>query len=173
MAFCGGIELRLTLLHHRFAGPHFALPLIEQRAGGGHGALCLFDLCGGFQTLLVQYPGIHLRQHFALANKLSLFDQNIVDTPGGFGGDIHLGGFNSAVAAGEPVRQSWRTQRPPRHGGNDHRDTHEIPGPMPFDFVHTLPALFPVAEWRAFRDENGEGCCEECYSCGHHQQSWP
>ena len=29
VAFSGGIELRLALLHHRFGGPHFALPLVE------------------------------------------------------------------------------------------------------------------------------------------------
>jgi hypothetical protein len=69
VAFRRGVQLRLPLLHYRFAGAHFTLSLIEQRFGGDR-AFRLLDLRGGFKTLLVQYPGIHPRQHLSLAHKL-------------------------------------------------------------------------------------------------------
>ena len=109
MAFRGGVQLRLPLFHHRFGGAHFALSLIEQRFGGGDRALRLFNLGGRFEALFVQHPNIHPRQHLALVNKLPLFDQNGVDASGSFGGDIHLSGFYSAVAAGKALRKSRRT----------------------------------------------------------------
>ena len=108
------------------------MSLIEQRFGGGDRALRLFNLGGRFEALFVQHPNIHPRQHLALVNKLPLFDQNGVDASGSFGGDIHLGGLNSAVAAGKAVRQPRRTQHPPRHGGGNYRETDNAPGPMSF-----------------------------------------
>ncbi|WP_239508986.1 hypothetical protein, partial [Stenotrophomonas maltophilia] len=57
MAFRRGIQLRLALLHYRFAGAHFTLSLIEQGSGGQDRAFRFLDLRGGFKTLLVQYPG--------------------------------------------------------------------------------------------------------------------
>ena len=121
MAFRRGIQLRLALLHYRFAGTHFTLSLIEQGSGGQDRAFRLLDLRGGFKTLLVQYPGIHSRQHLSLVHELTLFDQNGVDTPGGFGGDIDLCGFNSTVAAGKACRESRWAQHPPCGGGNHHQ----------------------------------------------------
>ena len=88
MAFRRGIQLRLALLHYRFAGAHFTLSLIEQGSGGQDRAFRFLDLRGGFKTLLVQYPGIHSRQHLSLVHELTLFDQNGVDTPGDFTGNI-------------------------------------------------------------------------------------
>ncbi len=55
-----------ALLHYRFAGTHFTLSLIEQGSGGRDRAFRFLDLRGGFKTLLVQYPGIHSRQHLSL-----------------------------------------------------------------------------------------------------------
>ena len=121
MAFRRGIQLRLALLHHCFAGAHFTLPLIEQGSGGEHRAFRLLDLCGGFKTLLVQYASIHPREDFSLTHKLALFDQNRVDTPGDFTGNIDFGGFDSAVATGKTVRETWRAQQPPCGGGEHHQ----------------------------------------------------
>lgn len=121
MAFRRGIQLRLALLHYRFAGAHFTLSLIEQGSGGQDRAFRLLDLRGGFKTLLVQYPGIHSRQHLSLVHELTFFDQNGVDTPGDFTGNINFGGFDSAVAAGKPRRESRRAQQPPCGGGEHHQ----------------------------------------------------
>lgn len=121
MAFRRGIQLRLALLHYRFAGAHFTLSLIEQGSGGQDRAFRFLDLRGGFKTLLVQYPGIHSRQHLSLVHELTLFDQNGVDTPGDFTGNINFGGFDSAVAAGKPRRESRRAQQPPCGGGEHHQ----------------------------------------------------
>ena len=121
VTFRCGVELRLTLLHNRFAGAHFTLPLIEQGSGGQDRAFRFLDLRGGFKTLLVQYTGIHSRQHLSLAHELTLFDQNGVDTSGDFAGNIHLGGFYSSVATGKPLREARRAQQPPCRGGEYHQ----------------------------------------------------
>ena len=121
VTFRCGVELRLTLLHNRFAGAHFTLPLIEQGSGGQDRAFRFLDLRGGFKTLLVQYTGIHSRQHLSLAHELTLFDQNGVDTSGDFAGNIHLGGFDSSVATGETLRKPRRAQQPPCCSGEYHQ----------------------------------------------------
>ena len=115
MTFGNGVQFGLALIDQRLCGTSFALPLLQQSLRGGNGALCLFDLRDGFQSLFLQHASIHLRQHFAFANKLAFFHQNGVDTPGNFTGDIHFRRFNAPITDGKTFRHTCRAQQPPRH----------------------------------------------------------
>ncbi len=120
-----------------------------------------FDLRGGFEALLIEYPRIHPRQHIAFMDELPLFDQNRLDTPGNFGGDIDFRRLDAAITGGEARREPGRAQHPPCCG-DDHRCNYDIPGPTSFVLIHTRLALFHIAEWCAFRyfarrdDKKGE-----------------
>ena len=71
-----------------------------------------FDLGGGFQALLIEYPRIHPRQHIAFIDELPLFDQNRLDTPGNFGGDIDFRRLDAAITGGEARREPGRAMTP-------------------------------------------------------------
>jgi hypothetical protein len=101
VAFRRGVQLRLPLLHHRFAGAHFTLPLIEQGSGGGT-ALSASLICAAASRRCSFSTRVSILASTLPGAQTALFDQNGVDTPGDFGGNIDFGGFDSAVAAGKP-----------------------------------------------------------------------
>ncbi len=122
MAFRRGIQLRpgaasLPLRWHAF---HFVAD--RARLWRPRTALSASLICAAasrrcsFSTrvsiLASTSPSVH---------ELTLFDQNGVDTPGDFTGNINFGGFDSAVAAGKPRRESRRAQQPPCGGGEHHQ----------------------------------------------------
>ncbi len=102
MTFRDGVQLSFPLFDDRLRGAHFTLALLQQGTGGGNRAFGLFNLRNRLQPLLLQHAGIHFRQHLALTNELPFRNEDGINTPGNLSGNIHFGGFNSAVAGGKP-----------------------------------------------------------------------
>ena len=94
-----------ALLHYRFAGAHFTLSLIEQGSGGGT-ALSASLICAAASRRCSFSTRVSILASTSPGARTTLFDQNGVDTPGDFTGNIDFGGFDSAVAAGKPRRES-------------------------------------------------------------------
>lgn len=97
----GGIELRGAAsppLRWRAFSPAAGRVSI----GGGNRALRFFDCAAASGALLIEYPRIHPRQHHRLYGRTALFDQNRLDTPGNFGGDIDFRHLDAAVLAAKP-----------------------------------------------------------------------
>ncbi|SUG75672.1 Uncharacterised protein [Salmonella enterica subsp. enterica] len=144
MTFRDGVQLSFPLFDDRLRGAHFTLALLQQGTGGGNRAFGLFNLRNRLQPLLLQHAGIHFRQHLALTNELPFRNEDGINTPGNLSGNIHFGGFNSAVAGGKPLRYSRRAQHPPGYRGHRHKNPRSPPHQMTLHFVHNRPAVIPV-----------------------------
>ncbi len=82
-----------------------------------------------------QYAGIHFSPTPRLTGELPFRNEDGINTPGNLSGNIHFGGFNSAVAGGKSLGHSRRAQRPPGYRGHRRR----IPAPHHADDASFCP----------------------------------
>ncbi len=126
-------QLGLALRHHGLGGGLLAVPLGHQGGRGELGVLRLPHLGLGLGQLGLEHLGIHPRDDLAGLHEVALVDQDLRHPPGELGRDVHLGGLDAPVAAGESLAQAGRSRyvcqasAPAEHGRHQHRETAGAP----------------------------------------------
>ena len=87
------------------------------RFGARHAGNRLLLLGARLIALRGEHIDLHLRQHLVCLHKISLQGENLDHAPRILGGDIDLGGFDTAIAADKAFAQAFRAGHRPHAPG--------------------------------------------------------